>query len=106
MSKKTSPTQRSLALLRERGYVAEVVERWNPFARVRHDLFGFADIIAIKPGDRLLVQTTSGSNVAARIAKIGDNELAQVAREAGFGIHVHGWRKLKSGWACREVDLS
>jgi hypothetical protein len=35
-----SPTQRSLAHLRRLGYQARVVERWNPFARVRQDLFG------------------------------------------------------------------
>jgi len=28
----TSPTQRSLAWLRARGYIAQVVERWNPHA--------------------------------------------------------------------------
>jgi hypothetical protein len=30
-----SPTQRSLALLRERGYTTDVVERWIPYVRVR-----------------------------------------------------------------------
>ena len=43
----TSPTQRSLAALRERGMLAEVVERWNPYTKTRKDLFGFVDIVAV-----------------------------------------------------------
>lgn len=34
---KTSPTQRSLAMLRERGMLAEVVERWNPYTKTRKE---------------------------------------------------------------------
>lgn len=45
----TSPTARSLAECRKRGWVAQVVERWNPHARVRQDLFGVIDIVAIVP---------------------------------------------------------
>lgn len=104
--KRTSPTQRSLELLRSRGYLCEVVEKWNPYARIRQDLFGFGDILAIREDEVLLVQTTSGSNMAARIQKIADHENVGAVRKAGIRIHVHGWRKLKSGWACREEGLS
>lgn len=31
----TNPTQRTLAAFRELGYRVQVVERWNPHARVR-----------------------------------------------------------------------
>lgn len=106
MPSKRSPTQRSLELLRSRGYRCEIVEKWNPYAKVRQDLFGFIDIIAIRPGEVLGVQTTSGSNVAARIAKIAEHENVGAVREAGIRIVVHGWRKLKAGWACREEDVS
>ena len=44
-----SPTQRSLAHLKALGYQARVVEKWNPFAKVRQDLFG-GDVLALKPG--------------------------------------------------------
>ena len=39
-----SPTARSLAHLRSLGYTARVVERWNPFAKIRQDLLGAAEI--------------------------------------------------------------
>jgi hypothetical protein len=101
-----SPTQRSLKLLRDRGYRAAVVEKWNPHARRRIDLFGIIDLVAIGNGETIGVQTTSGSNVASRIDKITESEAIADLRDAGWRIVVHGWRKLKSGWACREVDVS
>ena len=68
-----TPTQRSLAYLREQGYTVAIVERWNPFARIRQDLFGFVDLLAIRKGETLAVQTTS-TNVSERIKKIQDSE--------------------------------
>jgi hypothetical protein len=103
---KPSPTSRSLAMLRDEGYLAEVVERWNPHARVRNDLFGFIDILAVRDGEVLGVQTTSGSNTAARIRKIAEHPNTPAVREAGIRIHVHGWRKLKAGWTVRIEDVS
>lgn len=109
----TSPTQRSLAYLRAAGWTAEVVERWNPHARVRHDLFGFIDIMAVRGSETLAVQTTSGSGVSARLRKIAEQPRLADVRAAGWLVHVHGWRKvkLKRGaktmrWACRVVDVS
>jgi hypothetical protein len=83
-------------MLRDEGWSAEVVEKWNPHVRQRKDLFGFADVLAMKPDERpMLLQVTSGSNTAARIAKIKDEPLAAIALQSGFQIAVHGWRKLK-----------
>lgn len=102
-----TPTQRSLAHLREAGYLAAVVERWNAHARIRQDLFGVIDILAVRDGETLAVQTTSGSNVAARVAKIGESDAVPHLRRAGWRILVHGWRKGANGrWALREVDVS
>lgn len=105
---KTSPTARSLEHLREQGYLCAVVEKRNPrLPHVTHDLFGFIDVLAVKRGETLAVQTTSGANVAARVDKIADNENAPKVREAGWKIVVHGWRKNAAGrWVLREVDLS
>jgi hypothetical protein len=105
---KTSPTQRSLALLRERGYLTAVVEKFNPHVGlhgIRQDLFGFGDLLAIRKGEVVLVQTTSGGNLAQRVTKIVGLETYPRVVESGIVVHVHGWRKLKSGWACREVVL-
>jgi hypothetical protein len=107
----TSPTQRSLKLLRDRGYVAVVTERWNPYARLRQDLFGFIDIVALSSIYGIIaVQTTSGANMAARISKIRELPAAKVWLKVGGHIVVHGWRKVgargkRKLWECREVRL-
>jgi len=102
-----TPTQRSLRHLREQGYLAAVVEKWNPHARIRQDLFGVLDIVAIREGETLGVQTTSASGVSARVKKIAESETVPALRKAGWLIHVHGWRKNAKGrWALREVDCS
>lgn len=102
-----TPTQRSLAEMRKRGYRCAVVERWNPHARIRQDLFGVVDLLAIGNGETVAIQTTSGSNVAARVAKITDSEAMPDMRAVGWKIVVHGWRKAANGrWTLREVDVS
>lgn len=104
---KTSPTQRSLKYLREQGYLVAIVEHWNPFAKLRVDLFGCIDLICIGNGETVGVQTTSYSNVPARIKKIEENEALPLLRDANWRILVHGWKKGKDGkWTVREVDLS
>ncbi len=93
----TSPTSRTLALYRADGWTVAIVERWNPHVKIRQDLFGFADLLAMKPGQQpLLIQVTSGSGLSARIQKIKDQPLARVALQSGFRIEAHGWRKLKA----------
>ena len=64
-----SPTQLSLKKLRQEGYTVAIVEHWNAFARIRQDLFGFIDLLALKDKEVLAVQTTSASNMSARAKK-------------------------------------
>ena len=109
-----TPTQRSLEFARSRGWKAGIVEKWNPHARVRIDLFGFADLVVFDPGIRgvTLVQTTSGPNVAQRVEKI--KLLPQAADwltdEIGRRIEVWGWRKAgergrRKLWQIRRVKM-
>ena len=102
----TSPTQRTLKELRDRGYpLVQVVEKWIAQARKRVDLFGIIDVVAV--GDDIVgVQCTSYSNVSARVHKITDSPALPVLRKAGIRVLVHGWRKVKGRWVLREVDLS
>lgn len=103
----SSPTTRSKAYLEKQGYRVAIVERWNPFARIRQDLFGIVDLLAIRAGETLGVQTTSASNMAARVTKIAESDAIADIRAAGWGVHVHGWRKNTKGrWVLREVDVS
>lgn len=69
----------------------------------RVDCFGFGDILAIRSGEIVLVQTTSGSNLSARKAKIESLSTYKQWYDANGIVVLHGWRKLKTGWACREL---
>lgn len=91
-----SPTQRTLKWLRKDGYTAAITERWNPHAKIRQDLFGFVDVVAIKPDATgvLAVQATSGSNTSARLEKIRGIAAARVWLESGNRLQVVGWRQL------------
>ena len=108
----TSPTQRSLKQLRKDGWMVAVVEKWNPHVGIRQDLFGFADLLAVKDNTVLLVQCTSGDNVAARIKKIQESDPAKYwASSPNRWIVVHGWRMVgakgkRKLWACREEWIS
>lgn len=87
-----SPTERSLALLRAEGWLPAIVEHYNRFARVRQDLYGILDILAVKDDQTLGIQTTSASNVAARQKKILEADATQALLTAGWRLQVHGWR--------------
>lgn len=104
-----TPTQLSLRELREnQGFdLVEVVEHWNPHARIRQDLFGILDIVAVdRQGLTLGCQTTSASNASARIRKIRQSAAAEVLLQAGWALVVHGWRKEKGRWVLhRDVEI-
>lgn len=90
-----SPTARTLEWLRKEGYTAQVVERWNPYAKVRVDLFGIIDVVALKEGAPgvLGVQATSTSNVSARVTKCQASPHLKLWTGAGNKMEVHGWAK-------------
>lgn len=108
----TSPTQRSVAALRAEGWHVEVVERWNAHARVRQDLLGCADLLALRPGaPPLLVQVTTGDHVAARLAKCHGEPRLRLWLQAGGAFAVHGWRLAgpagaRKRWALRAVPVT
>ena len=107
VAKGTSPTQRTLKRLRELGYLVQVVEHWNPHARIRQDLFGFIDVLAVREGEVLAVQACAGGDASKRARKIADHANVSAVRKAGIRIEVHAWRKLASGrYEVRVVDCS
>ena len=102
-----SPTQLSLAKLREEGYTCWITEHWNNWSKTRQDLFGFIDILALKGNETLAIQTTTATNLNARCKKIADHENVGAVREAGWTIHVHGWHQDdKRKWHCKVKDVS
>lgn len=107
----SSPTARTLAELRKRGYLAFVAEKFNWHTKRRHDAFGFVDIIAIRGKETLGIQATSGSNVASRVTKIRTHENFPTVAGA-WSVAVWGWSKRKprgakrARWALREVAVT
>lgn len=95
----TKYTQMTLAWLRAEGWEPAVVERWVPNPRskaggVRRDLFGVADIVAVRPGRTVAVQSTGPSGHAAHrrdmLASVGVPSLVA----AGWEVWLVSWRKL------------
>jgi len=111
---KTSPTQRSLALLRKLGYTCAITEHWNQYAFIRQDLYGFIDLLAMKEGEPLLaIQTTSTANNLARIKKILALPQAKLWLQIGNKLQVIGWSKKGARgkvkhWieTIKEIDIS
>ena len=89
-------TERTLRLLRERGYESGIVERFNRYAGthgIRIDLFNFVDIIAFDSTDIMAVQSC-GSSFSEHKKKILANKTAKEWIKVGK-IELIGWRKLK-----------
>ena len=103
---KQSPQARAIQRLKADGWMVATVEHWNPFARIRQDLFGIGDLLAVRGSETALVQVTSRSNVHARAAKIAASEAAPRLRDAGWLIWIWGYGKTKTLGDWREVDVS
>jgi hypothetical protein len=102
-----SPTQLSLAKLREEGYTCWITEHWNPWSKTRQDLFGFIDILALKKNETLAIQTTTATNLNARVKKISNHENVGAVRDAGWSIQCHGWfQDDKRKYHCKVKDVS
>lgn len=107
-----TPTQRTIAELKSLGYVVAIVEKWNPFAKIRQDLFGFIDIVAIKENQLgvLGIQATSDSNMSARVHKCEANPILKVWLSGGNQCQVWGWGKKgargkRKTWELRIIPL-
>lgn len=103
-----TPTALSLRHLRAEGWLVDVCERWVPGVsglKVRRDLFGLVDLVALRGPQTMGVQTTSHTNALSRLKKITDGEHAEALaamQAAGWSVVVHGWRKsTRDGHACK-----
>ena len=101
-----TPTARTLANLRAMGWLVAVTEHWVPVAKVRRDLFGFIDIIAIAGAVTLAVQATSRTNVSHRVQKILAHKDALAIAKV-WDLEVWGWAQIsKTGrWQARRVAI-
>ena len=101
MAKGISNTSRTLEYIRSRGWIADKVEQFNPYAGKfghRKDMFGFADIVAMGENSIIAIQSC-GQSFAAHDKKIlGDENAAPNAflwLKNGGRIMLIGWRKVK-----------
>lgn len=96
---------RSVAYLREQGYIVATVEYYNAYTKRKHDLFGCIDLLAIGNGETIAVQVTSKSNLSARKHKIEESEAYPEMLRSGWRIVLHGWYKENNRWKLKEIEL-
>jgi len=93
------------------GYRVAIVEKWNPHAHIRQDMFGIFDLVAIHRTrkETIGIQTTSASNVSHRVEKMSDTDhigAVMDALGARWRVQVHGWRKKGYRYIVRVVEAS
>ena len=96
-----TPTQRTMAVLRSRGFTVGRVEQWIPAARggFRKDLFGIIDLIAISEDITLGVQVC-GQAWSAHVEKLkteGEQAVRAWLQSPHRHLELWGWRPLKEG---------
>jgi len=93
--KKLGPSalQRSMDILRQEGYTVDKAEHWNAFARIRKDLFGFIDVMAVGHCEIVAVQVTKGM-LPGHIEKLCKLKTAVKWLEVGGKIVIHHWREI------------
>jgi hypothetical protein len=91
-----TPSQRTIAHLKELGYKTANVEHYSFYTKRRHDLYGCIDILAVGNCETLAVQVTSKSNMSSRIKKIQESEYLAEMLRSNWRVIVHGWWKNKS----------
>jgi len=96
-----SPTQRTLKLLKEKGFKAAVVERWLRYAGSfgkRQDMFGIIDVLAITPDVTLGIQCCGGSAIGHYQKIIGEKnqEAYDWLSNPNRQLEIWAWRKLKN----------
>jgi len=82
--------------LRKRGYTVAVVERWNPHAKIRQDLFGFIDVMAFNGDEILAIQGTNPKDYAGHRAALIEDHTGRIRAwlESGGKLMLVAWRKL------------
>lgn len=131
----SSPTSRTLDLLRKEGWTAQVVEKWNPHSKTRLDLFGGIDVFACmpkawaecveideahrvvtfgppkEPGGFLGVQACAGASHSSRKAKLLSEKRMAIWLAAGGRLEIWSWSKRgargkRKTWTARREPLS
>jgi hypothetical protein len=101
----TTPTQRTLKYLKDEGYTTAIVEKWNSHVKIRQDLFGIFDVLAMKEGSLVGVQISSYGSHAEHYTKLTvtkrDNTLCWL--RTGNQIWLMSWRQLVNPGKKRKI---
>jgi hypothetical protein len=102
-----TPTARTLQLLRRRGYLAAVAERFIQPIKRRVDLFNCIDIVAIHREETgvLGVQATTTSNLSARLRKAVALPALRTWLAAGNRFELWGWSKRGRRWKPKIISI-
>ena len=96
-----TPTQRTMATLRDRGFTVGRVEQWipAPHGGFRKDLFGIIDLLAISADITLGVQVcgTAWSHHVQKLVNEGELAVRRWLQSPHRHLELWGWRPLKYG---------
>jgi hypothetical protein len=109
-----TPTARTLAKCRKRGWLVQNVEQTIriPGGRTfKRDLFGVIDLVCVTLSGILGVQVTSGTNHAARRTKALAEPQLRLWLEAGGRFAIWSWSKRgaagkRKAWTLREEAIT
>lgn len=97
-----SPTQRTLAFLRDKGMKCAIVEKFNRFAGSngqRQDMFGIIDIVALDKKYGVIGVQSCGTAFSQHVKKLHEERLSECKdwlETPGTRLVLIGWRKLKA----------
>lgn len=95
-----SSNERSLIHTRKLGWPAAIVESpWNPHSRVRQDLFGFLDLLALTGNGLMGIQACRGNDAAKHRRKIEAEPNVRHWLTENLLLELWAWskRKVKRG---------
>jgi hypothetical protein len=110
-----SPSELTLAECEKRGWIAQVVEKFNTYTNRRKDLFGCIDIVALTNQGPLTetvgIQCTTRAHLHDRSAKILAEPRMRMWLEAGNRLYVWTWAKQgargkRKLWRLREQEIT
>src|SRR5205823_47683 len=85
----------------------DVCERWLPRIERKRDLFGIADVIAVRPRGRttLLVQATTLAHVGDRLKYSKGRPELETLLAVGIAVEVWGWCQRGGRWQVKRVAV-
>lgn len=87
--------QRTLEAIRKMGYDADICERWVNGARIRKDLFGWADIIAMDGRQIVAVQACMSGLRDHQRKMAGYHKTIARWIESGGRVELWFWRHVR-----------